>query len=177
MSICWNVPKFFELKTCYVPINYGYNETSETNTMLINITKPSGPNPNIETYPQVCARELRHSFTYYRDYLLFSNFILMAFIPFSLLLILNSLTFRTIKISTMNNSRTTKRQRRDHGIAKMFTLIVLIFFFCNTPRMILNIWEVKQSGFFIGEDPLKQYPHILLMAMSFFKRSKYCHSH
>ena len=38
--------------------------------------------------------------------------------------------------------------------------------------MILNIWEVKQSGFFIGEDPLKQYPHILLKAIFHFSKEQ-----
>jgi hypothetical protein len=141
-----------------LPINYGINETSETNALLRNITNPAVPNQIIETYPQVCVTELRDSYTYCRDYLLISNFILMAFIPFSLLLILNSLTFRSIRISTMNNSRTTKRQRRDHGIARMFTLIVLIFFVCNTPRMILNIWEVNQTVFFIDFVLFRSFP-------------------
>ena len=139
-SICWNIPKFFELKTCYFPIDY---ENNETNTQIRNISKQDGQSEKIEVLPQVCATELRDSYTYCRDYLLISNFILMAFIPFILLLFLNSLTFRSIRISTINNSRTTNRQRRDHRIAKMFTVIVLIFFLCNTPRMILNIWEVS----------------------------------
>ena len=46
---------------------------------------------------QVCTTALRDSYTYCRDYLLIANFVVMALVPFLLLIILNSLTFRIIR--------------------------------------------------------------------------------
>ena len=100
-------------------------------------------NLNTEQFPEVCKYELRDDFNYCRDYLLIANFIVMALIPFLLLIIVNTFTFRIIRISTRNNKRTSKRERRDQGIARMFVFIVFVFFFCNTPRIILNIFEVE----------------------------------
>ena len=47
-----------------------------------------------------------------------------------------------IRNSPLRNARASKREKRDQGIARMFTIIVVIFFICNTPRMILNSVEV-----------------------------------
>ena len=47
-----------------------------------------------------------------------------------------------IRNSPLRNARASKREKRDQGIARMFVFIVLVFFFCNTPRIILNIFEV-----------------------------------
>ena len=44
--------------------------------------------------------------------------------------------------SPLRNGRASKREKRDQGIARMFIVIVIIFFICNTPRMILNSVEV-----------------------------------
>ena len=44
--------------------------------------------------------------------------------------------------SPLRNARASKREKRDQGIARMFIIIVIIFFICNTPRMILNSVEV-----------------------------------
>ena len=94
-------------------------------------------------YPQVCSTSLRDNYRYCRDYLLIANFTVMALAPFLLLILFNSLTFRIIRQSSINNVRTSKRVRRDQSIARMFIIIVIIFFICNTPRMILNSWEVE----------------------------------
>ena len=112
-----------------------------TNTNITNTTDDE--DLKTEEFPEVCKYELRDDFNYCRDYLLIANFIVMALIPFLLLIFINTLTFRIIRISTRNNNRTSKRERRDQGIARMFVVIVLVFFFCNTPRIILNIYEVK----------------------------------
>ena len=74
----------------------------------------------------------------------------VALIPFLLLVILKSLTFQVIRMSTKHNPRTTKRQQRDQGIARMFVFIVSVFFFCNTPRIVLNTFEVSLSCDEIG---------------------------
>ena len=138
----------------------------------------------------MCTTELRDDYHYCRDYLLIANFVVMGILPFLLLILFNTLTFRIIRASSVANvrdgstmalvefcgnevsvrgfesmpdetfsikncqiqrqpmmpmlgdPRTTKRQKRDQKIAQMFIVIVILFFICNTPRMILNISEV-----------------------------------
>ena len=113
-------------------------ETNNENRTIVNDSE-------YQDYPQVCATALRDNYNYCRDYVLIANFLVMALIPFLLLVILNSLTFQVIRMSTRYNARTTKRQQRDQGIAKMFVFIVSVFFFCNTPRIVLNTFEVGLS--------------------------------
>ena len=47
-----------------------------------------------------------------------------------------------VSILPPNVRTSTNRERRDQRIAKMFIIIVILFFICNTPRMVLNTSEV-----------------------------------
>ena len=138
--VCWNIPKYFELQTCY--LSDLANETQPISNFSSSNLSRNTPEKE-EEFPQVCATELRSSYTYCRDYLLIANFLVMVLIPFLLLVILNSLTLHRIRRSSMNNTNTTKRQRRDQRIARVFIIIIIVFFICNTPRIILNTWEVS----------------------------------
>ena len=102
--------------------------------------------PLSELVPQVCSTSLRDNYTYSRDFLLIANFVVMAFIPFLLLIIFNSLTFKIIRQSSLTSGRRSSRQRRDLRIASMFISIVIIFFICNMPRMFLNTLDVRMSS-------------------------------
>ena len=55
--------------------------------------------PIIVNILKVCATDLRDSYRYCRDYLLIANFVVMALVPFLLLVIFNSLTFKIIRQS------------------------------------------------------------------------------
>ena len=114
------------------------------NVQIVELFSEPGDGDNqASVYPRVCTTSLRDNYRYSRDYLLIANFIVMAFIPFLLLIIFNSLTFRIIRNSSLTNDRTSNRQRRDLRIAKMFILIIIVFFICNMPRMILNAFDVS----------------------------------
>ena len=154
LSFCWNIPRFFELQTCYPSALDTWNQkvennseiansSTETNPIKINSTRiPSKEEKSIS--PQVCVTELRESFHYCRDYMLIANFLVMAFLPFIFLAIFNGLTFRMIRSSSKNNKRTSKRQQRDQTIAMMLSYVVLVFFICNSARIVLNFWEVRK---------------------------------
>ena len=143
LSIGWNVPKFFELHTCYLPANqtsldsrdYEYEDDRNIST--------EGDEQLTNLLPEVCVSDLRDSYHYSRDYILIGNFIVMKFIPFLLLLVLNSLTFRKIHKTSRSTQRSRKRRDRDFSIAMMLSAIALVFLLSSVPRMILNIWEVS----------------------------------
>ena len=160
LSVRWNIPKFFELQTCYLNEKFGGNKIkfhrNENWTNLQNL--------EYQKIWQVCATSLRDNYNYCRDYVLIANFLVMALIPFLLLGILNSLTFQVIRMSTQNNPRTSKLQQRDQGIAKMFVLIVSVFFFCNTPRIVLNNSLGDTKNIFLVsvcllKDLILEFPH------------------
>ena len=135
LATCWNIPMFFETKTCYL------TKQSMDAKLLSEDIRKKRDNEEI-LYPQVCFTDLG-GYTYRRDYILFANFVIMGLIPFLLLFILSGITFRKIKLFSLRNSRISLRQQRDHDIARMLILVVIVFLFCNTPRIILNTWEVR----------------------------------
>ena len=53
----------------------------------------------------MCTTELRDDYHYCRDYLLIANFVVMGILPFLLLILFNTLTFRIIRASSGANVR------------------------------------------------------------------------
>ena len=84
---------------------------------------------------------------YIRNYILLANFFFMAFLPFIILVITNSLIYRTITSISNLNKKTTSRQKRDQSIAMILVGIVIVFGFCNTFRIIINLYEVSLLNF------------------------------
>ena len=130
LSIGWNVPKFFEMSTCYVQQNKSLSHEKNLTDDSIFVA-------------DVCVTDLRDNYSYCRDYILIANFLMMALVPFLLIAIFNILTFRKIYLCSLSSKRTTSRQERDQAIAIMLSTIVLVFLLCSVPRIIINSWEVK----------------------------------
>lgn len=95
----------------------------------------------------ICPTEMRDDPGYTRDYILLANFIVMAFIPFLILTVINSMLYQTITRSTAANKRSNNRQKRDQNIAMILVGIVVVFVFCNIFRIIINLYEVKKELF------------------------------
>ena len=142
-SVLWNVPKFFELQTCYLP----QNSSADAQEVLESL------NETMDTYdeefliPQVCETELRLNYTYCRDYILIANFFVNTFMSFLLLAIFNCQTFITIRKASRRSNLSSNRQERDHSIAVMLSIVVLVFVICSLPRIVLNIWEVRRNSY------------------------------
>ena len=90
----------------------------------------------------ICPTEMRDDPGYTRDYILLANFIVMAFIPFLILTVINTMLYQTITKSTAANKRSSNRQRRDQNIAMILVGIVVVFVICNIFRIIINLYEV-----------------------------------
>ena len=128
LSIIWNIPRFNELYTC---IKRG-NESFHISEVSSNVTGTLS----------VCMTSMRENPSYTRDYILLANFFLMAFLPFLILIITNSLIYKTITSVSNLNKKTSSRQKRDQSIAMILVGIVIVFGFCNTFRIIINLYEV-----------------------------------
>ena len=90
----------------------------------------------------ICSTTMRDDPAYTRDYILLANFIVMAFIPFLILTVINSMLYQTITRSTAANKRSNNRQKRDQNIAMILVGIVVVFVICNIFRIIINLYEV-----------------------------------
>ena len=139
LSILWNIPRFNELFTC---VKRG-NETFKAIEIIINSTT--------EEY-SVCLTPMRKDPRYIRNYILLANFFFMAFLPFIILVITNSLIYRTITSISNLNKKSTSRQKRDQSIAMILVGIVIVFGFCNIFRMVINLYEVSLVSEYLSED-------------------------
>ena len=127
----WNIPRFLELQTCYILNN--------TKVSFCEVRNQSDCQVNL------CATELRQNLQYCRDYILIGNFVVMVFLPLFLLSIFNGYLYHVLAKSSRKNRRQSIRSRpkRDQGIATILITIVIVFGFCNVPRVFLNLFEVR----------------------------------
>ena len=89
----------------------------------------------------VCSTAVRADPRYVKYYILLANFLVMTLLPFLLLIITNSLIYRTVWL-TSRNRLSARRLRRNRKIATVLFLIVLMFILCNFSRVLINIFEV-----------------------------------
>ena len=99
-------------------------------------------NTTSEEY-SICLTEMRKDPRYIKNYILLANFFFMAFLPFIILIITNSLIYKTITNISKVNRKSTSRQKRDQSIAMILVGIVIVFGVCNTFRIIINLYEVS----------------------------------
>lgn len=143
-SFLFNAPRFFELRTGLVLRNETiYNETTGEE---VNITIMK---------PELQPTELRKDPGYSRDYVLIANSFALAFFPMLALVVLNSLIFRTISKATERHNAISSHQRRDHKVAMMLIILVVVFIICHSLRSIINTYECIQLVMY-GE--LKNWP-------------------
>ncbi|CAB4065556.1 unnamed protein product [Lepeophtheirus salmonis] len=112
-SLIFNIPHFFELTT-----QVGQHNTTHVDDLtgdIINVTIDK---------PIVIPTEIRKSPEYSRDYVLIANSLALIFIPMLVLIILNSLIYRTISQATKRHNAISSNQRRDHKVAMMLLTIV-----------------------------------------------------
>ena len=115
----------------------------------------------------ICATEMRDNPIYVQGYILLANFIVMAFLPFLILTITNTMLYRTITTSSTNNRRTNNRHKRDQSIAMILVGIVIVFVLCNMFRIIINLYEVFHLAF-QGGDVTSNWPNWYCQTTSVF---------
>ena len=137
LTLTWNIPRFLELESCY-----NQNGSKVIFCDKTNLTES-------DCFVTICFTEMRQNLSYCRDYILIGNFLIMVFIPFLLLSILNGQIYRAIARSSQNQCFTSSRQKRDHRIATILLTIVIVFGCCNIPRVSINLFEVRGCSIII----------------------------
>ena len=177
----WNIPRFMEVYTCSQTTddretrcditnvqNYQVSNLISIFSQVQRVTQHQPDPKNIsnnfkEIYEtnsssfevlSICPTELRRNLLYIQYYILIGNFVIMVLVPFVLLVILNGYLYRVIISKRI--IRSSARQTRDQKIAKILITIVLIFFVCSLPRVVINTYEVFHL--LLWGDPLTDWP-------------------
>jgi hypothetical protein len=98
-----------------------------TPTNVTVISRENGSNFTEERLmPHVVMTDIRKNPSYSRDYVMIANSVSLIVIPMLVLIILNSLIFRKISQANARHNAISSHQRRDHSVAKMLIIIVLV---------------------------------------------------
>jgi len=155
LSVVWNIPRWNELYTCIKHRNDTHDWATRAGPALLLHTLTNSSAMEDKNF-SICATEFRDDPDYIRYYILLANFIVMAFLPFLILTIINSMLYKTITNTSTTNKRSTNRQKRDQSIAMILVGIVFVFAFCNVFRIIINLYEVFHLA--IYGDIAKNWP-------------------
>jgi len=167
LTTVWNIPRFSELYTCLKPQNNIQGQVIVSPEGVTN-QQPSWLIPNEEEINEtainssvsqsmmlsICPTELRSNVFYTQYYILIGNFVIMVFLPFVLLTILNGYLYKVI--ISKRFLRSSSRQSRDQNIAMILVTIVIIFFVCSIPRVVINTYEVFHL--LVKKDLLADWP-------------------
>jgi len=85
--------------------------------------------------------QLRENKDYIDIYVNWMYLVFMYIIPFSCLAILNLLTFLEIRRASQRRARLSSQEQKEHNLATMFLVVVLVFFICNALPLVNNIME------------------------------------
>ena len=163
-SIFFNLPKFFELKTCHV---IEVRNVFEHDNHELNFTLKSNPKDNGNcTKEGYKATDLRLNTVYYSIYLFWMNLIFMGIVPYATLLTLNSSIFNDLRLHLKHRRECSVLEcKSGHNGEKIFNecciplqpfsitkknqmllaktnlAMVLSFILCHSLRWIPNIYE------------------------------------
>jgi len=154
-------------------------------TNLTSLTTNQGANLTslVVMVPRVCPTALRKSHWYTRYYILMANFLVMALVPFSLLVGLNFKLYRTVQESgkIRNDQKKRSREKREQKIASLLILLVIVFGCCNVVKIIINLYEVFLVAVYgnykkwpLWCDILTYLSHLLLVINSSMNIVIYC---
>lgn len=127
-STLYNIPRFWEVINRAHEIHQypGLKEKIFTNEDVIYCIEPS---------------EIRIDQTYINIYIHWCYLIVIYFIPFLNLAILNCLIYRQIKRANRERQRLSRSEQREISLATMLICVVIVFFLFNFLAFYLNILE------------------------------------
>ena len=150
-AVIYNIPKFFELKWCDSTDNISTNGT---------VNSTCHTNNSSELTNNIVPTDMRTDPIYFQVYFVWCNFIINGIIPFIVLITLNILILKQLKIysgattkkNKEGNSELTQPRIHQHGLderrqaqvhmAKVSIIIVAIFVVCHSIKWVPNIYEM-----------------------------------
>ena len=150
-AVIYNIPKFFELKWCDSTDNISTNGT---------VNSTCHTNNSSELTNNIVPTDMRTDPIYFQVYFVWCNFIINGIVPFIVLITLNILILKQLKIysgattkkNKEGNSELTQPRIHQHGLderrqaqvhmAKVSIIIVAIFVVCHSIKWVPNIYEM-----------------------------------
>jgi hypothetical protein len=116
-SICYNVPRFFEVALSEYPDDeFGF---------IYCIT----------------ASPLRNDLRYINIYIHWLYLIFIYFIPFLSITFFNSMIYRQVRKANRERQKLSRTEKREIGLATMLFCVVIVFICCNILALLINVIE------------------------------------
>ena len=115
--------------------------------------------------------DMRLDTNYITAYITWMYLVFMYFIPFSTLAVFNLMTWQEMRRAIARRSQLTSQEQKEHNLATMLLVVVLVFFVCNLLPLVVNILEL------IGMDhysPLANVSNTLVVVNSSVNILIYC---
>ena len=114
--------------------------------------------------------ELRMNSYYISIYVTWMYLVFMYIIPFATLAIFNLLTWLEMRRAIARRAHLSTQERKEHNLATMLLVVVLVFFTCNLLPLVVNILEL----FAISDQQLIQVSNFLVTINSSVNILIYC---
>jgi uncharacterized membrane protein len=86
--------------------------------------------------------ELRMHPLYMSIYVTWMYLVFMYVIPFATLAIFNLLTWQEMRKALARRAQLSTQEQKEHNLATMFLVVVMVFFICNLLPLVVNILEL-----------------------------------
>lgn len=103
---------------------------------------------------------------YVTVYIHWMYLVVMYFVPFSALAVMNARIAVRVRRAAAERARLSRGARRELGLASMLLGVVLVFFLCNLLPLVTNTYEAFYGGELAGLDPLVKVSNLLVMLNS-----------
>ncbi|XP_050442206.1 FMRFamide receptor [Adelges cooleyi] len=90
---------------------------------------------------QVYPSPLRNDKSYISIYIHWMYLVIMYFIPFGSLAVLNAAIYNQVRMANRERQRLSRLQKKEIGLATMLLCVVVVFLLCNVWALISNIIE------------------------------------
>ncbi|XP_050521591.1 FMRFamide receptor [Daktulosphaira vitifoliae] len=90
---------------------------------------------------QVYPSELRNDKSYISIYIHWMYLVIMYFIPFGSLAVLNAAIYNQVRLANRERQRLSRLQKKEIGLATMLLCVVVVFLLCNVWALISNVIE------------------------------------
>ena len=134
LAVVYNIPRFFELTWTPKLGDVGTN----------NATLATASNATGSVLVELDGTDLRKDATYIKVYVTWMYLVFMYIAPFLSLAVLNLLIFLEIRRASQRRAMLSNQEKKEHNLASMFLVVVLVFFVCNALPLVVNIVEVLQ---------------------------------
>ena len=115
--------------------------------------------------------DIRLDENYITVYITWMYLVFMYFIPFSTLAVFNLMTWLEMRRAIARRAQLSTQEQKEHNLATMLLVVVLVFFVCNLLPLVVNILELTRTPFI---QPLANVSNFLVTINSSVNILIYC---